>query len=53
MQKRRLRSYPLVGWWLSAIHSVYIDRDNVREGMKAINEGVENLKKGYSMTYFS
>lgn len=50
--KKQIKSYPLIGWWLSQLHTVYIDRDNVREGMKAINEGVENLKKGYSMLIF-
>lgn len=50
--KKQIKSYPLIGWWLSKLHTVYIDRDNVREGMKAINEGVENVKKGYSMLIF-
>lgn len=50
--KKEIKSYPLIGWWLSQLHTVYIDRSNVREGMKAINEGVENLKKGYSMLIF-
>lgn len=50
--KKQIKSYPLIGWWLSELHTVYIDRDNVREGMKAINEGVENVKKGYSMLIF-
>jgi len=50
--KKQIKSYPLIGWWLSELHTVYIDRDNIREGMKAINEGVENLKKGYSMLIF-
>ena len=50
--KKEIKSYPLIGWWLSALHTVYIDRDNVREGMKAINEGVENVRKGYSMLIF-
>lgn len=50
--KKEIKSYPLVGRWLSELHTVYIDRKNIREGMKAINEGAENLKKGYSMLIF-
>lgn len=50
--KKEIKKIPLLGWWLSEIHTVYIDRNNIREGMKAINAGVENLKKGYSMIIF-
>lgn len=50
--KQEIKKLPLVRSWLSAIHSVYIDRSNPREGIKAINKGVENLKKGYSLIIF-
>ncbi len=50
--KKEIKKIPLVGSWLSQIDTVYIDRDNIREGMKAINSGVENLKKGQSMIIF-
>lgn len=50
--KKEIKKIPLLGWWLSEIHTVYIDRNNVREGMKAINLGVDNLKKGCSMIIF-
>lgn len=50
--KKEIKSYPLIGFWIGAMHSVFLDRSNVREGMKAINEGAENVKKGYSMILF-
>lgn len=50
--KKEIKKIPLVGSWLSQIDTVYIDRDNIREGMKAINSGVEKLKKGQSMIIF-
>lgn len=50
--KKEIKKYPLVSNWLNIMHSVYIDRKNVREGMKAINKGIENLKSGYSMIIF-
>ncbi len=31
---------------------VFMDRQNVRAAVKTINEGVENLKNGYSMLIF-
>ncbi|MCT8977451.1 1-acyl-sn-glycerol-3-phosphate acyltransferase [Clostridium sp. CX1] len=50
--KKEIEKIPLIGSWLKQIDSVYIDRQNIREGMKAINQGVENLKKGWSMIIF-
>ncbi len=50
--KKEIQKLPLVRSWLSSIHTVFIDRSDVREGLKAINSGVENLKMGYSMVIF-
>lgn len=50
--KKEIKSYPLIGFWIGAMHSVFLDRTNVREGMKAINAGAENIKNGYSMILF-
>ncbi|WP_138205754.1 lysophospholipid acyltransferase family protein [Haloimpatiens lingqiaonensis] len=50
--KKEITKLPLIRSWLRAIHSVFIDRSNPREGLKALNEGVENLKKGYSLIIF-
>lgn len=50
--KKEIEKIPLIGSWMKEIGTVYIDRKNIREGMKAINKGVENLKKGRSMIIF-
>lgn len=50
--KKELENVPLIGFWTKAIHSVFMDRSSVREGMKAINEGVEKIKEGYSLVIF-
>ncbi|MBP1743970.1 MAG: 1-acyl-sn-glycerol-3-phosphate acyltransferase [Firmicutes bacterium] len=50
--KKEIRRYPFIGFWINAIHSVFMDRSNVREGMKSINEGVERIKQGYSLVIF-
>lgn len=50
--KKEIEKIPLIGSWMKQINTVYIDRKNIREGMKAINRGVENLKNGYSMIIF-
>lgn len=50
--KKEIEKIPLIGSWLKEIHTVYIDRSNIRDGMKAISSGVDNLKKGCSMIIF-
>jgi 1-acyl-sn-glycerol-3-phosphate acyltransferase len=50
--KKEIKSYPFIGFWIKSIHSVFMDRSNIREGMKAINEGVERIREGYSLIIF-
>ena len=50
--KKELLKIPVLGYWMKQVHCVPIDRGNVREAVKVINQGVENLQKGYSMGIF-
>ena len=50
--KKELSEAPFIGYWITHVNSVTIDRDNVREGMKAINQAVSNIKDGYTFTIF-
>ncbi len=50
--KKDMEKIPIMSYWMRQIHSVFMDRENPREALKAISEGVENLKNGYSMIIF-
>lgn len=50
--KKELKKIPIIGALFKAVHAVFIDRNSVRDGLRAINEAAENVKKGYSMTIF-
>lgn len=50
--KKEIKKLPLISGWLEMLHTVFIDRENIRESVKAINAGVENVKNGYSMIIF-
>jgi 1-acyl-sn-glycerol-3-phosphate acyltransferase len=50
--KKEIDKIPLLAGWLRENHTVYMDRSSVKDGIKAINDGVENIKKGYSMAIF-
>ncbi|NLG81825.1 MAG: 1-acyl-sn-glycerol-3-phosphate acyltransferase [Bacilli bacterium] len=44
---------PIVAPWFKSIGCVFVDRKNPREGIKGINKGIENIKKGHSMLIFA
>lgn len=50
--KKELEKFKVISGWMREIHCVFMDRSNIRESVKSINEGVENLKNGYSMVIF-
>ncbi|WP_097026262.1 lysophospholipid acyltransferase family protein [Clostridium peptidivorans] len=50
--KKEMEKYNIISDWMKEIHCVFMDRSNVRESIKSINEGIENLKNGYSMVIF-
>lgn len=50
--KKEMEKYTIISDWMKEIHCVFMDRSNVRESIKSINEGIENLKSGYSMVIF-
>lgn len=50
--KKEIKKIPLINRWLLEIGTVYLDRDSVKEGIKAINEGIASLLDGHSMVIF-
>ena len=47
--KKEMAKVPFISRWMRYMHCVFLDRQNPREGLKSIMEGVENIKAGYSM----
>ena len=50
--KKELGKIPLLNGWMKAMHCVFMDRDNPRESIRAIREGIDLLKEGYSLVLF-
>ncbi len=50
--KKELGKIPLYGKWMERIRSVMMDRDNPKESLKAIMQGIALLKEGYSLVIF-
>jgi len=50
--KKEMEKIPLLGYWMKERGCVFIDRENARISLKAINEAIQNLKLGHSMAVF-
>lgn len=50
--KKEMLKYKFISYWMERIHCVFIDRENARESMVAINKGAEYLAKGFNIAVF-
>ncbi|MCI1946079.1 lysophospholipid acyltransferase family protein [Clostridium luticellarii] len=50
--KKEITKIGLLTYWMKQINCVFIDRQNIRESIKSINEGIKILKSGHSMVIF-
>jgi 1-acyl-sn-glycerol-3-phosphate acyltransferase len=50
--KKELNKIPLIGWAMPAAEFVPINRENVREAMKALDKAAQKIKKGISFVIF-
>lgn len=47
--KKELKYFPFINVWMIFINCLFLDRDNIRQGLTVILEGIEMVKKGYSI----
>lgn len=50
--KKEMLRYPLLRDWMKALYCLFLDRDNVREGLKTILQAIEYVKAGVSICIF-
>ncbi|WP_342431681.1 lysophospholipid acyltransferase family protein [Neobacillus sp. FSL H8-0543] len=50
--KKEMEKIPLLGYWMKERGCVFLDRDNARSSLKAINEAIEKIKSGCPMAIF-
>lgn len=48
--KKEFKKVPVLSHWISCLHGLFLDRQNMKEGLKTILEATEGMKKG--MSYF-
>lgn len=50
--KKEMEKVPLLSIWMKHLHCLFLDRDNIKEGLKTILEAVEKAKSGISICIF-
>ena len=47
--KKEVKKFPILSLWMKNMTCLFLDRDDMRQGLKTILTAVENVKKGYSV----
>lgn len=50
--KKEIEKIPFLRVWMRYLHCIFLDRDNIKEGLKSILLGIEKVKNGISITIF-
>lgn len=50
--KKEMLKVPLLSIWMKYLHCLFLDRDNIKEGLKTILEAIEKIKSGISICIF-
>lgn len=50
--KAEMKKWPLLNLWMKNIHCLFLNRENIKEGLKTILEGAEQVKNGISLCIF-
>lgn len=50
--KKEMDKIPLLNTWMRYLHCLFLDRDNIKEGLKTILTGIEYINSGISICIF-
>ena len=47
--KKEIAKVPFLSWWMRNLNCLFLDREDLKAGLKTILEGIEYIKDGYSI----
>lgn len=50
--KKEIERVPFIRTWMKYLYCLFLDRDNLKEGLKTILQGIEYIKQGVSIVIF-
>lgn len=52
VSKKEIKKIPILASWMVRMNCLFLDRNNIKEGMKTVLEGIDKLKNGISIFIF-
>lgn len=52
VSKKELEKVPLLSTWMKRLHCLFLDRKDIKQGLKTILEAIEKVKSGISICIF-
>lgn len=52
ISKKEMIKVPIISTWMKLLYCLFLDRDNIKEGLKTILTGIEQINNGVSMVIF-
>jgi 1-acyl-sn-glycerol-3-phosphate acyltransferase len=49
ISKKEVQKVPLLSTWMKINHCLFLDRKDLRQGLKVITDAIEEVKRGYSI----
>lgn len=49
VSKKEIKKFPCVNHWMGFLKCLFLDRENPKEGIKTILQGITQIKEGYSI----
>lgn len=52
VSKKEMLKVPVISTWMKMLYCLFLDRDNIKEGLKTILTGIDQINNGVSMVIF-
>lgn len=52
ISKTELKKIPFLSWWMKWLHCLFLDRKDIKEGLKVILAAIDKVKSGISIAIF-
>ena len=50
--KKEFQNVPFLSWWMRMLHNLFLDRKDIKQGMKTTLQAIEQAKSGISICIF-
>lgn len=52
ISKKEWEKIPVLAWWMKLLHNLFLDREDIKQGLKVILAAIEEVKSGYSICIY-